>query len=403
MRSGIALLVLASCAWSQTLSVYGGREAASNIVIVVKPSQAVTTEALIAHYRADDKRHQLDVQRSKSGALTFVVPSVKASEIITYQLREALPELLKDRPEFRFRELKGEHCDLLFGDRPVVRYVNKPRDGSSPTSHELTFKPFHHIFDPTDGKTLLTNGPGLAADKSQRYPHHRGLFYGFNKISYAGKTCDVWHGRKGEYVIHDRVIDEEAGPVFGRQKSHLSWCGQDGQPFAEEEREVTVYRVPGGTMIDVDSRLTTRLEKVRLEGDPQHAGFQFRAANSVHLHGSQDTYYLRPDGQGRMGETRNWDPKTQQGPINQPWNACSFTLDGLRYTVLRVVHPENPKDWRGSERDYGRFGDDFVWDLTPQTPLRVRYRFWVQAGEMTVEQAAALARGYTVQHSVDVR
>ena len=32
----------------------------------------------------------------------------------------------------------------------------------------------------------LTNGP------EGQYPHHRGIFYGFNNISYDGKKADVW-------------------------------------------------------------------------------------------------------------------------------------------------------------------------------------------------------------------
>jgi hypothetical protein len=70
-------------------------------------------------------------------------------------------------------------------------------------------------------------------------------------------------------------------------------------------------------------------------------------------------------------------------------------IEGKRYTVLRMVHPKNPKETRGSERDYGRFGDYFEWDLTPKTPLHVNYRVWIQAGEMSVEQCQAMYEGYT--------
>ena len=104
-----------------------------------------------------------------------------------------------------------------------------------------------------------------------------------------------------------------------------------------------------------------------------------------------------------MGETRNWDPKTKKGPVNVPWDACSFVIEGKRYTVLRMVHPDDPKDARGSERDYGRFGDYFEWDLTPKTPLHVKYRLWVQAGEMTVEQCEAMYHSYTSKISVEVK
>src|SRR5438067_516640 len=73
--------------------------------------------------------------------------------------------------KYRFEEKKGEYIDLLLGDQMLIRYVNKPRDGTTKDTHELTFKPFHHVFDPVDGKVLLTNGPGLASDKANLYPH----------------------------------------------------------------------------------------------------------------------------------------------------------------------------------------------------------------------------------------
>jgi hypothetical protein len=141
--------------------------------------------------------------------------------------------------------------------------------------------------------------------------------------------------------------------------------------------------------------LTTKLPKVRLDGDPQHAGFHFRAAQEVASNGKQNTYYLRPDGRGKVGETRNWDAKKPDPrTVDLPWNAMSFVVGGKRYTVLRVVHPANPRPSRGSERDYGRFGDYCEYDLTPDKPLHLRYRLWVQAGEMTVEQCQAIAAAF---------
>ena len=298
-------------------------------------------------------------------------------------------------PQFRLFTEPGKHIDFAYDDRPVLRFMNPKHDTTTADTHELTFKPFHHVFDPATGETLLTNGAGLAADKTLLYPHHRGLFYAFNKISYGDqKDVDVWHGKKNEYVSHDKTLAEEAGEVFARQRVQLGWHGRKDDLFATEEREVTAYHTAGGTLIDFTSTLATTLPSVKLDGDPQHAGFHFRAAMEVKDHGKQDTYYLRPDGKGKPGETRNWEPKTDKGPVDLPWNAMSFVVQGQRYTVLRIDHPGNPKPARGSEREYGRFGDYFVAEVTPAKPLTVKYRVWVQAGEMTVEQCAALAKGF---------
>jgi hypothetical protein len=395
-----AVVLLTASAAAQKIHVTGGTYDLKNVVVTFpKPANGVSG--------GWERKLEMPIQAGRPSLLstyegnevTFVLQALKAGE--TTSIAES--SVREDVPRFRFVEKPGEYVDLLFGDRPVLRYMNAPRDGSSKEAHELTFKPYHHVFDPQTGQTLLTSGAGLAADKSLLFPHHRGLFYGWNRISYNGQQADIWHGRNGEYTLHREMLLSETGPVYGRQRAKLSWHGRDGKPFADEIREVTTYNVPGGTLIDFASVLTTELAKVRLDGDPQHAGFHFRAAQEVAKNGKENTYYLRPDGKGKIGETRNWDPKTGKGPVNQPWNAMSFVIGGTRYTVLRMTHPDNPGEARGSERDYGRFGDYFEYDLTPQTPLKVRYRIWVQEGEMTGEECENIYRSFVYPPEVTVK
>ncbi|HEY2910733.1 MAG TPA: DUF6807 family protein [Gemmataceae bacterium] len=327
-------------------------------------------------------------QKQGSVALVFVIPQLKAGETLPIIVPTTIDIA---QTSFKFVEDKGHHADLLYGNRPVLRYINAPHD---PQDHFFTFKPFHHVFDPATGKVLLTSG-ATKTNKEGTYPHHRGLFFGWNKITYDGKAADIWHGTNNVFSQHDKTLHEEAGPAFGRQVSAISWHGKDGQTFISEERELIAYAVPGGTLIDFASTLKTNLAGVKLDGDPQHAGFHFRANQEVAKNGKQNTYYLRPDGKGKTGDTRNWDAKKPDPrTVNLPWNAMSFVTEGKRYTVLRIDHPDNPKESRGSERDYGRFGDYFEYTVTPDKPLRVKYRVWVQDGEMTVKQCEAMAAAF---------
>jgi hypothetical protein len=81
----------------------------------------------------------------------------------------------------------------------------------------------------------------------------------------------------------------------------------------------------------------------------------------------------------------------------------SFLLDGKRYTVAYLNSPTNPKPSRFSERDYGRFGCYFVYELTERTPLVVNYRVWLQDGEMTREQVQALYNEFTAPPRAKVK
>jgi hypothetical protein len=104
---------------------------------------------------------------------------------------------------------------------------------------------------------------------------------------------------------------------------------------------------------------------------------------------------VRTDGKGKPGETRNWNHTNRKDPANEectnrPWNAMSFVVDGNRYTTLYLDSPKNPKPARYSERDYGRFGSYFVAEVTKEKPVTVNYKFWIQPGEMTVEECEAM-------------
>jgi hypothetical protein len=388
-------------AQAQKIAVTGGKIEQSNVIVTARlpagGSAAPNTVTLPDGMHVPAQVVRGNSENSES--LVFVLPKLKAGETI-----EVTPTMLNyvvAPPQFAFIEKQGEPTELVYGGvngkRKVLQYFNLPHD---PKDHFFTFKPFHNVYDPAKGEVILTNTSAKTA-KDGLYPHHRGLFFGFNRISYGDKkTADIWHGTDGVFSQHDKTLGTEAGEVEGRQRCAISWHGKDGQSFAQEQREVTVYAIAGGTMIDWSTVLTTPLDRVRLDGDPQHAGFHFRANQEVAKNGKENTYYLRPDGKGKLGDTRNWDASAKAAipkdprTVNLPWNAMSFATAGKRYTVLRINHPDNPRETRGSERDYGRFGDYFEYDLAPAKPLKLKYRVWVQEGEMTVEQCEALAAAF---------
>jgi hypothetical protein len=321
---------------------------------------------------------------------------------------------------FVWKTKEGEWAELWHRKLPVMRYMHKAYD---PANRNKTYKVFHHLYDPS-GTRLLTNG-GDTNDllpknpKDLLYPHHRGLMFAYNKITYGDKkTCDTWHAQPPDtHQSHEGFLLTEGGPHLGRHRVAVDWHGAMKEVFAKEERELTVYRaptsVPGkpaeirkAVLVDFAARLKTTGGKVKLDGDPQHAGFQFRAHNDLHEQKhDKETYYLRPDGKGDFGEkgTRNWDPKTKKGPTNLPWDAMCFVIDGKRYTCVYMNSPKNPGESRWSERDYGRFGCYFEYELTPENPLVVNYRVWLQEGEMTQEQCEALHRAFVSTPKVTVK
>lgn len=326
----------------------------------------------------DDRQH---AQAMVLFELHFILPHLAAGEETQFTVESTDDET----PGFVWQDTPGEYLELRDDTQPVMQYMYRALDESSPAAREQTYKVFHHLFDPS-GTRRVTKGPGGL------YTHHRGLFYGFNRVTHGNDQADVWHCKAGAHQSHQEHISQEAGPVLGRHQVRLGWHGQDGKTFAEERRELTVYRVPGGHLVEFASRLRSTGDPIRLDGDPQHAGFHFRAENEVAASTKGETYYLRPDGPGQPGETRNWPD--QKDFVNLPWNAMSFVLGDQRYTIAYLDRPANPKEARFSERDYGRFGSYFEYDLAPDAELALNYRVWLQEGESNVEEIAARANQF---------
>ncbi len=317
--------------------------------------------------------------------LHFILPQLKAGETVTFMVNiHSLQNPAAGTPLFSWHDTPGQYTELTFGTQPVLRYLYKAFD---PEKREETMKPYHHLYDP-DGKRLLTKGPGGL------YTHHRGIFFGFKSCKYEGHDVDVWHcvkdkdGKQDSFQSHEKFLAEEAGPVLGRQRVEIAWHGYKQEVFAIEERELTVYYVPGGELVEFASVVRPTRGPVQLGGDPQHSGFHFRADDEVAKKTKDQTYFFNPNGATKHGVERNWpQDKTQ---VNLPWNAMSFVLGDTRYTAAYLDRPQNPKESRYSERTYGRFGSYFEVKVDKDHPLKVDYRLWVQKGEMTPEQVAAL-------------
>lgn len=326
--------------------------------------------------------------------LHFFLPSLSKGQTTTVQT--VLSTEPPVRPDgFDWFDVPIQQMELRYMSRPSMRYVFRTLDDSSPEGRAYTAKPFHHLYDPNSGG-FVTKGPGGL------YTQERGIFYGFNKITYGdGKKADVWDCTGDAHQAHVSFLEQTDGPIIGRHQMEISWRGEGKEEFATEHREVTLYNTRAGRMLDFASRLESRAGKVRLDGDPQHAGFHFRVDNSVAVETKAQTVFIRPDGRGKPGETRSWP--ADKAHVNLPWDAMFFVLGEQRYTLVYVDRPQNPKEARFSEGDYGRIGSSFAYELDANRPLEVAYRLWLQTGSMEVPQAAGKAADFADPPQVVVK
>lgn len=272
--------------------------------------------------------------------------------------------------------------DLMLGDKPVVRYMALPYDHATKEKEAETYKVFHHLFAP-DGKTLLTKGAGGT------FPHHRGLYVGWNKTHYEGKTDDFWHCTKGAHQKHVKLFDQVADETHGAATAEIHWNDATGKPVIIETRTIDVRRSPAGTtgwQIDWKTTLASQRGEIKLDGDRQHAGFQFRAAQEVADRAAKNkkdgATFLRPEGFPQQPFAIEVGDAGEPPPhSNIPWVAMTYNVEGQKVTVAYLEDPSLPKPSLFSERPYGRFGAFWKTTLTPDKPLTLKYRLIVTTGD----------------------
>ncbi|MGD0091736.1 MAG: PmoA family protein, partial [Planctomycetota bacterium] len=269
---------------------------------------------------------------------------------------------------FTFNDQAGQYLDVLYNGKIVGRYMYA-YDKSTPARLNETYKPYLHVFD-AEGKAPITNGAG-----AKQYPHHRGIFVGWNKIGFGGKTYDRWHMKGGEQV-HQKFSEQKTDKDQASFTSVINYNDEAGKPFMVEERTMTFRRAPAPAYVLVDLRTTLKATEgdVTLDGDPEHAGIHYRPAEGVN---TKETLYVFPK-----------EDAKPHADFDYPWAGETYTLGGKKYSVVIMSHPDNPKKTKWSAyRDYGRFGAFPKAAIKSGEALTLKYRFLVAEGDMPAVDA----------------
>lgn len=269
--------------------------------------------------------------------------------------------LAEDSP--RWKDEPGKHFDILTPDgKPLVRY-EYARDKSTPESTFNTGKVFHQVFD-ADGKGFITKGAGGL------FPHHRGLFIGWNEIKLNDESYDLWHVKNTEQ-IHMQFSTRNAHDDHTNISVLVNWRTADETLLIEELRTIRVYfnDEDAHALIDFESTLKAMAGDLELNGDPEHAGMQYRPSQDVAE--NKSARYLFPEGVEDVKEE-----------TDLPWVALTYNVGDNVYTVQHMNHPSNPKGTKYSAyRDYGRFGAFPVVNIKQHKIATVRYRIRITHGE----------------------
>lgn len=226
-------------------------------------------------------------------------------------------------------------------------------------------------------------------DAAQQYPHHRGIYIGWNKIGSdlgqqpgkvepakpsdkprEAKTYDLWHFNNGGTMTVKKLDKLEGGADAATLVATIEWAGgaadaSGSKELLTETRTLRVSR-PAAKTTQVDATYSlTAARDLSLDGDLQHAGAHFRASKEVQDRKAETAYVWEPNLPGPGGKVVSPDLK---------WARLIFPIGQRWYSATELNALGNPTE-ELSWRDYGRFGFFFKKSLKKGENLTVKYRF----------------------------
>jgi len=237
----------------------------------------------------------------------------------------------------------------------------------------------------------------------QTYPHHRGIFIGWNQIRSNLGTFDLWHFNNGGSMTITKLDKLEGGKNSATIVATIAWKGASKDPdgndlLLTETRQLIVSR-PQPHTTQVDAQFTLEAARdLNLGGDLQHAGIHFRASAAVQSRAKDTSYLWNPDlpkGEGKVvSKELQWVRYTF--PIGERW-----------YHATELNAPTNPID-ELSWRDYGRFGFFFTKALKQGEKCTVHYRFLTELaparqGQPSPEEIAKSRQDATAEYQAFIK
>jgi hypothetical protein len=274
-----------------------------------------------------------------------------------------------DAKGFSLDDKPGQYLDILLDGKIVARYMNG-HDTSTKEKRLETYKPYLHVFD-AEGKAPITQGAG-----GKQFPHHRGIYIGWQQMSYEGKKMNFWEMGSGD-IVHEKFAETKADADSATFTSLTKWLPTgSNKPVIEETRTLVFHRgaAPARLVIDFTSTLKAPNGDVGLSANAEHGGVQYRPAGDIT---TSETVYTYPKA--------NADPHKDR---DYPWCGETYTLHGKKHSVVEMSSPENPKNIEWSAyRDYGRFGALPKAEIKSGQSLTLKFRFLIADGEMLPAEA----------------
>lgn len=259
----------------------------------------------------------------------------------------------------------GSAVEVKLDGKLIARFVHG----------EGQFKPYLHLFG-EDGEMLTNAGLDANGKPDGLFPHHRGIYIGWNKITSDLGAFDLWHFNNGGKMTVAKFEKLEGGKDAATLVATIHWRGGKkdaaGSDLLLTETRTLVISRPEGKRTQVDARFELKAARdLTLGGDLQHAGIHFRGAKELPARKAETSYLWQPDLPGSGGKVAS---------TNLQWCRLLYPIGPRWYSTTELNSPGNPVE-ELSWRDYGRFGFFFKKSLKQDETLRLNYRFLTARAE----------------------
>jgi len=345
-----------------------------------------------------EKSRPIPVQARRVGGKTqvsWIVRNLKKGESIRYKL--AFEPVNRPAPTSGVLiDRNGANLDIRLNNELFTRYDTT----TGPN------KPYFYPLLGPGGKHMtrrypLEKVPGEEPD----HPHHRGMWFTHGAVN--GE--DYWsEGARAAKTVHRQYDEVASGPVYGYFRAVTDWITKDGKKAAEDVREVCVYNVTDGRLLDFE--VTVRATEGPLVfGDTKEGSFGIRVPESIRVKG----------GGGHI-ETAAGHKDADAWGKRAEWVDYYGPVEGETLGIAILDHPQNlrhPTYWH--VRDYGLFAvnpfglHDFTGDrANPKVgdytipaggSLTFRYRIFLHRGTTSEARIACLWAAYADPPKVEAR
>jgi hypothetical protein len=274
--------------------------------------------------------------------LTFLVTDLKKGASRTYEL---MPTGAGVRVNPRAVEVRanGKNADILIGGQLITRYDTT----TGPNKPYL-----YPVIGPT-GKSIVRRWP-MEQDtgETKDHPHHRGIFFTHGLMNGA----DFWLETEGKAskTVHTGFDGMAGGPHYGHLRAKTDWITRDGKKIAEDTRDIRVYPVANGYLMD----FTVAVKAVGgplVWGDTKEGTFGIRVADSMRAELERKE---KEAGKVAQGKIVNANGLTDAATWGKPaaWVDYYGPVEGETVGIAVFDDPKNPRHpttWH--VRTYGLF------------------------------------------------